>query len=141
MDIVQKNVTVARLAPTVLFCRLVHALLNENGGKLPLASLETRFLERFGSPVRPSVYGFSSLHALLLSVQHLIILRGKGSKRFISMHKSIAGEISRRKLVKGVTMQRGSLFRSNSPALPSTGILCRAETSRELADSRAEESC
>ena len=92
MDIAQKNVTVARLAPVIVFCRLVHALVNENGGKLPLASLESRFLERFGSPIRPSVYGFSSLHALLLAVQHLIILRGKGSKRFISMHKIISGK-------------------------------------------------
>lgn len=84
---------VVRFVPLFMFSRQVHILLNENGGRLLLVNLETSYLERFGVQCRPSYYGHSSMISLLQSILHLIVIRGKGPKRVITLHKEMAGLI------------------------------------------------
>lgn len=80
-----------RFVPLRMFSRQVHFLLNENGGRLSLANLETCYLERFGIPIKPSSYGHSSVISLLQAIFFLVVIRGKGPKRFLTLHKEMAG--------------------------------------------------
>ncbi|XP_059351299.1 meiosis regulator and mRNA stability factor 1-like isoform X2 [Daphnia carinata] len=84
---------IVRFVPLFMFSRQVHILLNENGGRLLLTNFETSYLERFGVQCRPSYYGHSSIISLLQSILHLVVIRGKGPKRVITLHKEMAGLI------------------------------------------------
>ena len=75
----------------MLFSRQVHLLLNENGGRLLFANFESSYLERFGGQCRPSTYGHSSIISLLQSIFHLIVIRGKGPRRVLTLHREMAG--------------------------------------------------
>lgn len=85
---------IIRFIPIHLFSRQAHLMLNENGGRIPLLSFETCYLERFGVHCRPSTYGHSSILALLQAIPHLIVIRGRGPRRMITLHKEIGGKDS-----------------------------------------------
>ena len=66
-------------------------MLNENAGRLPLSSFETKFADKFAVECQPSLYGFQNCALLLQALSNLIVMRGKGSKRVLLVNKDMAG--------------------------------------------------
>ncbi|XP_046650849.1 meiosis regulator and mRNA stability factor 1-like isoform X2 [Daphnia pulicaria] len=93
VDSESKTEPIVRFVPIMLFSRQVHLLLNENGGRLLFANFESSYLERFGVQCRPSTYGQSSIMSLLQSIRHLVVIRGKGPRRVLTLHREMAGLI------------------------------------------------
>ena len=85
---------VVKLAPHLLFGRQVHALLNENGGKLLFSNFDSFFFDRFGVPCRPTYYGFANSISLLHSIPQIITVRGKGTKKVLTISRQIEGMYS-----------------------------------------------
>ena len=81
-----------RFVPLFLFSRQVHILLNENSGRLLFVNFESSFLERFGVQCRPSAYGYSSIISLLQAIFHVVVIRGKGPRRVLTLHRDIVGK-------------------------------------------------
>ena len=92
VDDASKTEPIVRFVPIMLFSRQVHLLLNENGGRLLFANFESSYLERFGVQCRPSAYGHSSIISLLQSILHLVVIRGKGPRRVLTLHREMAGK-------------------------------------------------
>lgn len=89
---------IVRFVPLLMFSRQVHILLNENGGRLLCGNLESFYAERFGIPLRPSNYGLPSIIALLQAIHHSFVIRGKGIRRVMTLHRDMAGEKCQQKV-------------------------------------------
>lgn len=76
------------LKPLQVFARSVYQLLQECDGQLPLSTFETCYIQRFGKAVQPAQFGFSSLMALLQSLQDIFGIKGKGQRRFLVLETS-----------------------------------------------------
>lgn len=70
------------------FMQDLHKLVVEAGGRLPLSSLKSKFLLRYGRTCQPSQFGFSSLGAMLQTLRGTVLLRGRGTRRFVVLADS-----------------------------------------------------
>ncbi|VVC29950.1 OST-HTH/LOTUS domain,NYN domain, limkain-b1-type,Marf1, conserved domain,PIN domain-like,Marf1, RNA [Cinara cedri] len=78
-----------QLTTLQLFARDIYRLLMMSDGKLLLTSLESAYLRAFGTAIQPAVYGYQSVLALLTSISHTVLIKGKPPKRFIVLNKEL----------------------------------------------------
>lgn len=76
-----------------LFARDMYRLLMVSDGKLLLTSLESAYLRMFGTAIQPAVYGYQSVLALLTSITHTVLIKGKPPKRYIVLNKELASKL------------------------------------------------
>ncbi|GLH10689.1 Limkain-b1 [Gryllus bimaculatus] len=65
------------------FIKDIQQLVVESGGNLPLASVESKYLKKYGRPCHPSQFGYPSLGALLQNLHDAVRLRGRGTRRSV----------------------------------------------------------
>lgn len=73
-----------------MFAQDIYRLLLLSDGQLLLTSLESAYLRMFGTAIQPAVYGYQSVIALLASISHTVIIKGKPPKRYIVLNKELA---------------------------------------------------
>lgn len=62
-------------------------------GRLLLISLEAAYLRIFGTAIQPAVYGYQSVMALLTSISHTVLIKGKPPKRYIILNKELSSKL------------------------------------------------
>lgn len=88
---VQVSEELVELTPIQLFAQDVYQLLLKSDGRLPLGSFDAAYHRSFGSPPLPAQFGCSSTLALLQSVDHVVSISGRGSKRLLVLNNELAG--------------------------------------------------
>lgn len=71
----------------------MYHLLMMSEGRLMLTSLEAVYLRMFGTAIQPAVYGYQSVIALLTSISHTVLIKGKPPKRYIVLNKELASKL------------------------------------------------
>ena len=81
-----------KLVPLMEFARDVRSLLRIHKGRLPMHHFESAYKDHFGVELRPAAYGFPNIDALLMSLPHLLSIKGKGFKKTMYMSTDFLGE-------------------------------------------------
>lgn len=76
-----------------LFAQDMYRLLMMSDGRLLLISLEAAYLRIFGTAIQPAIYGYQSVMALLTSISHTILIKGKPPKRYIMLNKELSSKL------------------------------------------------
>lgn len=71
----------------------MYRLLMMSDGRLLLTSLEAVYLRVFGTAIQPAVYGYQSVMALITSISHTVLIKGKPPKRYIVLNKELASKL------------------------------------------------
>ncbi|XP_041362324.1 meiosis regulator and mRNA stability factor 1-like isoform X2 [Gigantopelta aegis] len=73
---------VVKLTPLQTLGRNVRLLLMCHG-RLLLSELDTMYRDKYGVDINPALHGFSTLNSLLQTLPHIVLLKGRGIKRYI----------------------------------------------------------
>ncbi|KAK6187453.1 hypothetical protein SNE40_005480 [Patella caerulea] len=84
----EDNSAVISLTPLQTLARDIRLLLIGHG-KIPFDQLESAFLDAFGIEIKPALYGFPSLQALLYALPHIVTVRGRGHKKNLQLSKQL----------------------------------------------------
>lgn len=76
-----------------LFAQDMYRLLMMSDGQLLLSSLEGVYLRVFGTAIQPAVYGYQSVTALITSISHTVLIKGKPPKGYIVLNKELASKL------------------------------------------------
>ena len=60
-------------------------------GKVSLASFERLYQEKFCTEIKPALYGFPTLVALLMAIPHVVSIKGKGNRRVVHLSGDLQG--------------------------------------------------
>ena len=76
--------SVISLTPLQTLARDIRVLLQVHG-KVSLSQFEQLFLEQFGTDIKPALYGFPTTVALLMTIPHVVTIKGKGYRRMVHL--------------------------------------------------------
>jgi len=62
-------------------------------GRILLTSLEAAYLRLFGTAIQPAIYGYQSVIALLTSISHTVLIKGKPPKRYIVLNIELSSKL------------------------------------------------
>ena len=77
--------TMVELSELHTFARDLVSLLKQSGGRIALSNFDNAYVKNFGVTCKPSKFGFASIVALIQSLHDLVMIRGRGFKKFIIM--------------------------------------------------------
>lgn len=78
------------LTPLQTLARDLRVLLHAHG-KITLSELERLFYEHFCVEIKPALYGFPTLVALLMAIPHVVSIKGRGNRRVVHLSGDLQG--------------------------------------------------
>ena len=83
---------VISLTPLETLARDIRILLQVHG-KVSLSQFERLFVEQFGTEIKPALYGFPTTVALLMTIPHVVTIKGKGYRRMVHLSGDLQSKI------------------------------------------------
>ncbi|XP_052266236.1 meiosis regulator and mRNA stability factor 1-like isoform X2 [Dreissena polymorpha] len=83
---------VISLTPLQTLARDLRILLHAHG-KIMLAQLEKLFYEHFCVEIKPALYGFPTIVALLMAIPHVVAMKGKGNRKVVHLSGDLQGSL------------------------------------------------
>ena len=84
---------VISLTPLQTLARDIRILLQIHG-KMSLSLFERLFYDQFGTEIKPALYGFPTTVALLMTIPHVVTIKGKGYRRMVHLSGDLQSKIT-----------------------------------------------
>jgi len=81
-----KNEEYVQLTPLQMVARNIRDLLKEEKCKFTVEQLESAYFHKYGTSLKAEDYGFNRTTSLLAAIPDIVDVRGRGSRKLVSLH-------------------------------------------------------